>query len=260
MKPALRFSLLANVLLTTALLVVRQSRPPREAAPSQPSAPPPVTISGPSARPAAFDWSQLESVDYRTYIANLRGIGCPEQTIRDIISADLAGLYARRRAPLADALRGGTAPDAVTLEFQLRKLQREESAVLVALLGGTNLTADPPPALAASNPAPEVSRPLRPKPAAVISIPLFLQPLNPTNLNLNSGQLQAIADLREQFIAQLGGLEQNPDDPAYRDKWLQIQPEYDELLRGMIGTRAYQNYELTARGHFSEEVPTAPPQ
>ena len=94
----------------------------------------------------------------------------------------------------------------------------------------------------------------------MISVPLFLQPLNPTNLNLNSGQLQAIADLREQFIAQLGGLEQNPDDPAYRDKWLQIQPEYDELLRGMIGTRAYQNYELTARGHFNEEVPTAPQQ
>jgi len=39
-------------------------------------------------------WSQLESEDYKTYIARLRGIGCPEQTIRDIIIADLDKLLA----------------------------------------------------------------------------------------------------------------------------------------------------------------------
>src|SRR5437868_6638046 len=31
-----------------------------------------------------FHWSQIESSDYRAYIANLRAIGCPEPTIRDI--------------------------------------------------------------------------------------------------------------------------------------------------------------------------------
>ena len=46
----------------------------------------------------SFSWSQVESGDYRTYIANLRTIGCPEPTIRDIISADVGNLYARRRA------------------------------------------------------------------------------------------------------------------------------------------------------------------
>jgi len=35
-----------------------------------------------------FSWQQLESPDYQTYVANLRDIGCPEQTIRDIIIAD----------------------------------------------------------------------------------------------------------------------------------------------------------------------------
>lgn len=34
-------------------------------------------------------WAQLESEDYPTYIARLRAVGCPEQTIRDIIIADL---------------------------------------------------------------------------------------------------------------------------------------------------------------------------
>src|SRR6266436_7828684 len=36
-----------------------------------------------------FRWTQLESEDYRTYIARLRSIGCPEQTIRDLIIADI---------------------------------------------------------------------------------------------------------------------------------------------------------------------------
>jgi len=50
---------------------------------------PPVapTLSAPAPRP--FHWGQIESTDYAVYVANLRSIGCPEQTIRDIISADL---------------------------------------------------------------------------------------------------------------------------------------------------------------------------
>jgi hypothetical protein len=45
-----------------------------------------------------FVWSQIESDDYATFITNLRQIGCPEATIRDIIVADVSQLYARRRA------------------------------------------------------------------------------------------------------------------------------------------------------------------
>ena len=36
----------------------------------------------------SLTWQQLESEDYRTYIERLRAIGCPEQTIRDIITAE----------------------------------------------------------------------------------------------------------------------------------------------------------------------------
>jgi hypothetical protein len=39
-------------------------------------------------------WAQLESEDYKTYVARLRAIGCPEQTIRDLIIADLDKLLA----------------------------------------------------------------------------------------------------------------------------------------------------------------------
>jgi hypothetical protein len=47
-----------------------------------------------------FRWGSVESDDYRHYIANLREIGCPEETIRDIIIADVNKLYAGRLAAL----------------------------------------------------------------------------------------------------------------------------------------------------------------
>lgn len=49
-----------------------------------------------------FRWRQLESEDYRTYIERLRSIGCPEQTIRDIVISDLDKLM----APRVEALYG----------------------------------------------------------------------------------------------------------------------------------------------------------
>jgi hypothetical protein len=43
-----------------------------------------------------FDWSTVESEDYKKYIANLREIGCPPETIRDIVSEDLRKNHKRR--------------------------------------------------------------------------------------------------------------------------------------------------------------------
>lgn len=47
-----------------------------------------------------FDWGSVESQDYLEYIENLRAIGCPEETIRDIIIADINKLYASKMAAL----------------------------------------------------------------------------------------------------------------------------------------------------------------
>lgn len=43
-----------------------------------------------------FDWRTVESADYRQYVANLRAIGCPEKTLRDIIMADVTDLFRDR--------------------------------------------------------------------------------------------------------------------------------------------------------------------
>lgn len=44
----------------------------------------------------ALQWDVLESADYVKYIANLRSVGCPEETIRDIVIADINKLFAQR--------------------------------------------------------------------------------------------------------------------------------------------------------------------
>ena len=47
-----------------------------------------------------FHWGSVESEDYRQYIENMRAIGLPEETIRDIIIADVNKLFASRIAAL----------------------------------------------------------------------------------------------------------------------------------------------------------------
>lgn len=47
-----------------------------------------------------FTWAQVESQHYKDYIARLRAIECPEQTIRDIITRDVNKLYALKQKEL----------------------------------------------------------------------------------------------------------------------------------------------------------------
>ncbi len=46
-----------------------------------------------------FTWANVEAADYKRYIANLRKIECPEETIRDIIIADIEKYYRNKLAP-----------------------------------------------------------------------------------------------------------------------------------------------------------------
>ena len=55
---------------------------------------------------APFIWATVESADYQVYMANLRGIGCPEQRIRDIIIADVNALFAERAREYIAPLQG----------------------------------------------------------------------------------------------------------------------------------------------------------
>ena len=95
-----------------------------------------------------FAWREIESADYPTYVANLRDIGCPEQTIRDIIIADVNLLYSRRRAMeliTAEQQWWRSEPDMNVVRSaaeKARDLENERRALLTGLLGTNWETGD----------------------------------------------------------------------------------------------------------------------
>jgi hypothetical protein len=88
-----------------------------------------------------FSWAEIESPDYPTFIANLRNIACPEQTIRDIIIADINALFARRISmdvltPDQQWWRSEPDPEiAAAAEKRLHVLEVERRVLLTQLLG-----------------------------------------------------------------------------------------------------------------------------
>lgn len=154
--------LLVSVLLNVGLLagfalhVSRAPAPPdsKPAAPAAPAGPSkrasatssepvptPVTTPTPG---AAFNWRSVESEDYKKYIANLRAIGCPEETIKDIIIADVNKLYAPKLAALNRPAKEykywepqrnfGSVLDR-DKQRQMRDIAKEKKVLLQELLG-----------------------------------------------------------------------------------------------------------------------------
>jgi len=101
-----------------------------------------------------FDWSGVESEDFRQYIANMREIGVPEATIQDIVIAEINRIYASRiralypapetfeywKAPAGRGGRGGpgggnVVPNTRDIDQQVRALENEKREVIRELLG-----------------------------------------------------------------------------------------------------------------------------
>jgi hypothetical protein len=264
MKPALKISIAANILLAALVLwLARQAQngAPGNAAIARPDidpAPAPAAQSqsvSAAAQPQPekkFQWKQLESADYRAYIANLKAVGCPQQTIRDIIMADVDNLYAPRRQQLAAQVPAGPptlrANALQMLGSKLDALNREELSVLSSLLGAPpgpdqqSLAADPP------------ARVQRDQSQDDASLPLVFQNVDPAALKLSEDQVNDLAFLRQKFQEDVGSPGQNPNDPAYLKRWQTALSQNDQMLRAMLGSQIYDQFQSEADSH------PAPPQ
>ena len=100
----------------------------------------------PTIIPAQLDWRELESEDYRKYISNLRAINCPEETIRDIIIADVNKLFGSRRSQIevtpkeykfwqAEEMRQWDDPVLRDRQRKIQDLELERRALIKDLLG-----------------------------------------------------------------------------------------------------------------------------
>jgi hypothetical protein len=294
MKATLKISICLNCALLGCLAFLlsngRPARPRAEALAEAENPPPPseVVTPAPGASPTTevkhFHWSQIESADYPTYIANLRGIGCPEQTIRDLVKADVDSLYAARRQPLEDKSATTDVAGRTAFQRELQLLRNQEATAVRALLAApptaTDTSSAPPEeapasgfvrhepagptlmALGSANAAPPTSTlnmrtsqtapeatpsgAARETPLAAISLPLVFHEVDPSVVNLNPQQTQALNDLRQKFIQDVGGLNQDPNDPTYSERWQASQPQADLDLCGMLGINAFQSYQIAA--------------
>lgn len=97
-------------------------------------APPPVEATAPEVLEVnePFNWEQVESPDYRVYLANLRGLGCPEPTVRDILIADVNDLFSGRVKTLVDGV-SAQFWNLITHEAEFEKLVDEKEKQLRAL-------------------------------------------------------------------------------------------------------------------------------
>lgn len=231
----LRVSIAGNVCLALALiLAVRRNSEPR-LPPRGAEARPVVAES----KPIPFHWGQLESEDYRTYIANLRGVGCPETTIRDIIVADVHALYEPRYRGLATETAGSAAVAAAERHLARQRVEHEEAALLEVLLGSPSHR--PPVQLSQSDVLPRRTVGERP-----VTIPLAFQEVGAAAMALSPAQTAILEELREKFRADLGGATMDPNAPDYRQRWETAQRENDDLLAGLLGGQFYLDYQMQA--------------
>jgi hypothetical protein len=176
----------------------------------------------------------------------LRNIGCPEQTIRDIIVADVHQVYQSRRKALEDQLvsdhKAPIPPEGgkpQPLEIALANLRAEEREVISSLLG--------PPSersAAVQSPVPSVTRTRLLDRQALV--PLTFQEVDLSGMNLDQRQIAVINELRQKFRDDLSGAGQNPADPAYLKRWQEAQRENDDLVSGLLGGQFFLDYQIQA--------------
>jgi hypothetical protein len=294
MKTALKISIILNLGLLGSLVFIwanQRRAGVMSALPVETRAGPPVQAIAASAppvvrqtEPAPFNWSQLESSDYRTYIKNLRDIGCPEATLRVIVTADMNVLYQKRSQELEQKLvdidnsswsvQFSSLNLQQALRAELQKLPGEEVAEIADLLGwqpavsqevALNTVPSPPTGTAAlsqegttpssqgatipssemdTTSSSQVSNRRNGSQNTHVLMPLVFQKVDPSVLKLDKQQIQAVNDLRQSFVDEIGGLNQNPQDPAYLQRWQTAQPENDNLMQGMLGIMAWETYQV----------------
>ncbi len=193
-----------------------------------------------------FHWRQVESPFYPVYIANLRAIGCPEQTIHDIVTADLKSVFEARRSNL-----GGRPLTAEEVARHTQALEREESQARQVLLG--------PPVkpgaanVATSRPAAPPAAPVR-RPASSLSreelVAYFTRRSTPegepkmiyAGINPTEEELRQVYELNLNYQDEFGKGQPNPADAAWEKRRRAALRDMDDLLRSLIGDTRYGEY------------------
>lgn len=192
-----------------------------------------------------FEWKDLDAPDFETFVKNLRVVGCPEATIRDIIGGELNEIYEVKREAMEGEI--AAAPEIVreVLRQRLTKLAGEEAAALAALTGDKAVlaaapTADSAPEAMATAPRQDGTV-LTPAAFLVGNDPRQAGPANeltvrPTDATLDPATAHVLGDIRDGFADAVAAAGTNdPASPIYRERWNKAQRDADEIYSSLFG-------------------------
>ena len=185
--------------------------------------------------------------------SNLRGVGCPERTIRDILGAEIGRRYDEKRDAL-NAQHGKGEIGAADLQVAVAKMWDEQNDLIGRLFstrssfGADGLVTHLP---GSASPQ-DVARERHQRAIQGISgetAPIaFLEP--DPSLGLNEAQMEAWNQVYERFAAAVGGPGQNPNDPAYRERWQEAQVKADDQLKALFGAANVIQWEMRLRSQM----------
>lgn len=263
-------SLLLNLALgiTSAALWLK----PANDVSSAPAVPAAVTTHSTRKEPApstapAFHWRQLDAADFPTFVKNLRAIGCPESTLRDIVAGELAEIYAEKRSQLIQPsgqsshqnLANG---DTTALQTELARLQTEQAEQITTLLGR------PAQARKTTAAASAVATQSNTKTAAASQVAMAKTAATPaaflvgnapgenslsavntqvTDPQLAPGTAQTLNQLRTRFAAALtASPTTDPSSEEYMKQWIKARRDSDEVFSSMFGGDALIQTQIDA--------------
>jgi hypothetical protein len=227
-------SLVLNIFLV-ALYITRPHEPaPRDGTISTPTNPD-SSATAKADQPAVHfttnviycDWRMMESSDYRSYIANLRAIGCPEQTIRDIIIADVNKLFEERAQQIGpvqdfDYWKAGTAkgPNANAERAQRHLALAQEKRALLKELLGIDFNDS----------------------SAILDL---LNPLKAKYAFLTPEKQQQMLELEARYAARLAELSvQFPKDASNGPRYQELMAQKDAEIASLLDPQEREDYQL----------------
>jgi hypothetical protein len=186
---------------------------------------------------ASFHWTEVESTDYRVYMANLRAIGCPEATIRDIIVADVNDLFRGRVRDLVNSVTGDFW-QLLAAHGAMGKLVNEKGAELGALSKERDQLLEE---------LFEGKDPVRLAGAEAEQTEKFAQ-LKQTLDFLPDETVAKILAIRENTEATRAGLEQERPKTDLRKEFKELEAETERRIQALLTPAEFDEYKLRMHG------------
>jgi hypothetical protein len=183
-----------------------------------------------------LSWADLSDPNTATFARNLRAIGCPEETIQRIMTR-------------GDRVVPAPSPEVAAPVAPVAPVLPSVAATTVS---AQPLATPAPVVAAAPYAAPDA---VIVAPAGHVPLPVAFQSL-PQDVRMTDAQRAQLNALQEQFIADIGGTNQDPNSPYYLAQWREAQRKCDAALKAIFGEGDFIRREMaTARAEQAAARP-----